>query len=229
MQSGYTKNEFLSIVDERILSVPIEESNEPLIDLKEQSVVLLGPSPEIPDNQDYTKMRNAVYDKLVEAQKKLPHGLRFRLYEGYRSLQLQQKLFDDRYQLLKKKYSHWHHEQIFHETVKLISPVVNLDGTHNVPPHSTGAAVDVYLIDDNEEIVDMGIPVADWMQDVDGSFSKTDSSKISDLAKKNRAVMSTALIKVGFVNYPSEYWHWSYGDRYWAYHVGEKKARYGTV
>jgi D-alanyl-D-alanine dipeptidase len=41
--------------------------------------------------------------------------------------------------------------------------------------------------------------------------------------------MSSALTKVGFVNYPGEYWHWSYGDRYWAYHVGAKEAIYGTV
>ena len=23
--------------------------------------------------------------------------------------------------------------------------------------------------------------------------------------------------KAGFINYPAEWWHWSYGDCYWAY------------
>lgn len=41
--------------------------------------------------------------------------------------------------------------------------------------------------------------------------------------------MSKALETVGFVNYPAEYWHWSYGDRYWAYHVGHEFALYGIV
>ena len=33
----------------------------------------------------------------------------------------------------------------------------------------------------------------------------------------------------GFVNYPTEWWHWSYGDRYWALQSGQRVARYATV
>ena len=33
----------------------------------------------------------------------------------------------------------------------------------------------------------------------------------------------------GFVNYPSEWWHWSYGDRYWAFIAGPSHARYGPT
>jgi len=33
----------------------------------------------------------------------------------------------------------------------------------------------------------------------------------------------------GFVNYPSEWWHWSYGDRYWAFTTGPSHARYGPA
>ena len=51
----------------------------------------------------------------------------------------------------------------------------------------------------------------------------------SVIARQNRDIMSSALTKVGFVNYPGEYWHWSYGDRYWAYHAREKEALYGTI
>jgi D-alanyl-D-alanine dipeptidase len=229
MLSSCAEKELVSIVDPRVLSVPIEESYEPFIDLKEQSVILLGPSPEIPNNQDYTKMRHAVYHKLVEAQKILPHGLKLCLYEGYRSLQLQEKLFNDRYQILKNTNPHWDHQQLFQEAIVLVSPVINIDGTRNIPPHSTGGAVDVYLVDSNNEIVDMGIKAADWMQDIDGSISKTDSPKISDIARQHRSIMSLALEKVGFVNYPGEYWHWSYGDRYWAYHVGHPQALYGSA
>ena len=229
MLSGFSKNELVSLVDQRVLSIPIQEAHEPLIDLREQSIILFGPSPEIPNNQDYTKVRNSIYQKLIEAQKALPSGLKFCLYEGYRSLKLQQKLFDDRYQLLKKENPDWTHEQLFQETIKLVSPVVNLDGTHNIPPHSTGAAIDIYLVDSNKKIVDMGIKVENWKHDIDGSISKADSSNISNIAKQNRDIMSLALKKVDFVNYPEEYWHWSYGDRYWAYLTGEQKALYVTL
>ena len=41
--------------------------------------------------------------------------------------------------------------------------------------------------------------------------------------------MGIALQAVGFVNYPTEYWHWSYGDRYWAYQKGQPAAIYGFI
>jgi D-alanyl-D-alanine dipeptidase len=30
------------------------------------------------------------------------------------------------------------------------------------------------------------------------------------------------------VNYPTEWWHWSYGDRYWALMTGAPAARYDS-
>jgi D-alanyl-D-alanine dipeptidase len=39
----------------------------------------------------------------------------------------------------------------------------------NLPPHTTGGAIDIYLVDQHVEIVDMGIRAADWMQDLDGT------------------------------------------------------------
>jgi D-alanyl-D-alanine dipeptidase len=32
----------------------------------------------------------------------------------------------------------------------------------------------------------------------------------------------------GFVNYPSEWWHWSYGDKYWGFAKG-KKVLYNQI
>lgn len=218
-----------SMVRQNVLSVPIKEINEPMVDLKDQSTILFGPSPEIPNNKDYTKIRKTVYEKLTLAQKLLPSNLKFCIYEGYRSLNLQEKLFNDRYQLLKNICPEWSYEQLFQETIRLISPLTNLDGSHNIPPHSTGGAIDIYLINKNGEAIDMGIHPKDWMKDVDGSLSQTDSSKVSKTAQKNRSIMSNALQSVGFVNYTAEYWHWSYGDRYWAYHSKESFALYNTV
>jgi len=38
-----------------------------------------------------------------------------------------------------------------------------------------------------------------------------------------------ALTGAGFTNYPSEWWHWSFGDRYWAVMQRESHAIYGPV
>jgi zinc D-Ala-D-Ala dipeptidase len=33
----------------------------------------------------------------------------------------------------------------------------------------------------------------------------------------------------GFVCYPSEWWHWSYGDKYWAFLTNNESALYSPV
>jgi hypothetical protein len=55
------------------------------------------------------------------------------------------------------------------------------------------------------------------------------SPSISPEARANRQVLCGVLTKVGLVNYPTERWHWSYGDRYWAYVSGTPAARYGPA
>jgi D-alanyl-D-alanine dipeptidase len=217
------------IADPKILAIPVHENNEPMIDLRRQKEIAYGPSPIVTNNNDYTQIRKTIYDKLKLAQTLLPNGLKFRLYEGYRNLELQQKIFQERYDKLHKANPALTHEQLFIESTKFVSPVINLDGSKNIPPHSTGAAVDVYLIDKNGNTVDMGILLDDTYQDLTGDFCKTDSEVISKTAKKYRQIMGKALESAGFVNYPTEYWHWSYGDRYWAYQTRQKYALYNTV
>jgi D-alanyl-D-alanine dipeptidase len=228
MQSHGQDQPIILIADPKILAIHVIDNHEPMVDLTKQKEIAYGPSPEIRNNTDYTHIRKSVYDKLKQAQALLPKGLRFCLYEAYRSLKLQKMLFENRFKLVKQQHPDWSQEALFNETTKLVSPVLNPDGSHNIPPHSTGGAIDVYLIDAKGHPVDMGIHPKDWMQDHDGSRSLTLSSVIAEEAKQNRDIMSRALSAVGFVNYPTEYWHWSYGDRYWAYHTKQTHAVYNS-
>ncbi|MGM9454287.1 M15 family metallopeptidase [Legionella bozemanae] len=218
----------LLIADPKIVAIPVMDNHEPMVDLVGLQEISYGPSPEIPNNTDYTKMRKTVYEKLKQAQFLLPKGLRFCLYESYRSLTLQKSLFDTRYEKVKNKHPEWSCEQVFTETTRMVSPVINQDGSPNIPPHSTGAAIDVYLINEQREAIEMGIHPKDWMEDLDDSLSLTASEIISEEAKQNRKIMSQALEAVGFVNYRNEYWHWSYGDRYWAYYKQKPYAFYDS-
>lgn len=217
------------ISDPKVLAMPIHDNHDSWVDLRKQKTIVYGPSPEVPNNQDYFYLRKTVYDKLKVAQSKLPKGYHFCLYEGYRSLALQKMIFDKQYANVQQRHPDWPEKDIFLETTKLASPVINPDKTHNIPPHSTGAAIDVYLLDDEGQAIDMGIHPKDWMLDKDGQLSLTDSTMISDAAVKHRKIMSDVLSAAGFVNYPTEYWHWSYGDRYWAYVKHHAHAIYGNT
>lgn len=230
MTTAYTAQDNITLIaDPKVLKIAIKENPEPCIDLRKQSAIKFGPSPEIPNNTDYTFMRQEVYNRLIEAQKLLPPDIKFCIYEAYRSLKLQKALFDERYTYTEKDNPTWSHEQIFLETIKLVSPVINLDGSKNIPPHSTGGAFDIYLINKNGKALDMGIHPADWLSDKTGVLSQTYSSAISDEAKHNRTIMNKALLAVGFANYPTEFWHWSYGDRYWAFMQKRPAAIYGAL
>ncbi|MEV6982635.1 M15 family metallopeptidase [Sphaerisporangium sp. NPDC051017] len=57
----------------------------------------------------------------------------------------------------------------------------------------------------------------------------TASTSISTEAAGRRHVLGEALEAAGLVNYPTEWWHWSYGNRYWAYVTGASAARYGPM
>jgi zinc D-Ala-D-Ala dipeptidase len=97
-----------------------------------------------------------------------------------------------------------------------------------VAPHTTGGAVDLTLMDKNGEPIEMGT-------EVNASPLKSDyatytaAKNISKWAKKNRALLSEVMIEAGFVNYPTEWWHWSYGDKYWALQSGAPAAHYDSI
>jgi D-alanyl-D-alanine dipeptidase len=53
-----------------------------------------------------------------------------------------------------------------------------------------------------------------------------DAPGLGSAARENRAILREALSVVGMVNYPTEWWHGSCGDRYWALSTGAERAIY---
>lgn len=222
------KKKLILISSPAISSIPIIECGVPYIHLKEQNVLFYGPKPMHACSDEYGYLRATVYEKLVYAQRCLPEGLSFLILEGYRSMNVQHKLFENQLKMLQIHYPQWGRKKLFHEALRLVSPITEWDGQPNVPPHSTGGAFDVILVDKNKKSVPMGICPGDTSKDIRGVLFATASKKISPEARYHRDVMGSALGKAGFVNYPTEYWHWSYGDRYHAYHKGLSHAIYDT-
>lgn len=217
------------IADPEILAIPIVECQEEMIDTKNHKKLHYGPPPETPlTAPHYTRMRKSVFEKLCSAQKDLPSGWRFRLYEAYRSIEVQQMLFDQEYELVVKRSSTLSPAELFHETTRLVSPVINLDGSINVPPHNTGAAVDVEILDHTGNVIDMGMEAKDCMF-VDPDLCMTNCTTLNATAQKNRRILFEVMHAHDFINYPTEWWHYSYGDRYWAYHKNQPHAIYGPV
>ncbi|MGH3405479.1 MAG: M15 family metallopeptidase [Streptosporangiaceae bacterium] len=47
--------------------------------------------------------------------------------------------------------------------------------------------------------------------------------------RRHRGLLGDVMDAAGFINYPAEWWHWSYGDRYRAFQAGRATTRYGPL
>ncbi|SEQ03817.1 D-alanyl-D-alanine dipeptidase [Amphritea atlantica] len=213
----------------QVLAVPVHECGEPLVDIKLLGGLQYGPAPECPETQDdYTWVREGIYSRLLHAQSLLPAGIYLRLYEGYRSLIVQKMLFNDELQRVQRRQPGVSVAALFDEATRMVSAVAYPDGTLNIPPHNTGAAVDLFLVDDSGTMLDVGMDIYRWTE-TEPDLCLTHATGISDLAMKNRVLLNDVMTRAGFVNYLQEWWHFSYGDRFWAYLSGHDHAIYGGI
>lgn len=74
----------------------------------------------------------------------------------------------------------------------------------------------------------MGTPINACPED-SGGACYTAAADLDPAARANRKLLGQVLSLVGLVNYPTEWWHWSCGDRYWAMTVSAPAARYGPI
>lgn len=116
-----------------------------------------------------------------------------------------------------------------------VSPTPSTCGA-GPPPSSPGrggatlclaAALDLTLVDADGVELDMGGAV-NGHRTGDEKYCPLDASGLSDEARHNRNLLARAM-GGAIVNYPTEWWHWSYGDRYWALISKTDSAIYGPI
>ncbi|MER5649229.1 M15 family metallopeptidase [Streptosporangium sp. NPDC002524] len=212
--------EIVLLSDPRIAVIPVKECGEPLVDLRTLKVIRVDPR--LADREGaYAHVRLSVADRLVAAQTRLPRELRFLVVEGYRPPGLQHRYFAGSVARLRATHPGWDERRAAVEASKYVSPP-------DVAPHTTGGAVDLTLCTLGGAELPMGTPVNATPPEY-GEDCHTASTAISPQAMENRRVLSTAMAFGGFVNYATEWWHWSYGERYWAFGTEARYARYGPT
>ena len=211
------------ISDAKLVKIPIKDNREKLVNLRlvdQRIIINLRPENKklLNIGSDTCIVRESVAMMLRKAQDKLPLGYRLMIFEGYRSNEVQNKLFKDHYKQLKKDNPYWTKERLNYETGLFVAPF------EIVPPHTTGGAVDLTIVGKNLKELDMGTKIHKF-----DNHSKTDSKLVSRQAQENRKMLIDSMVNAGFVNYPLEWWHWSYGDRYWAATLGKEYSIYDSI
>lgn len=195
--------------DERVRALPVVECGEPLVRLPAD----LSPAGAL--------VRAGLADRLAAADACLPPGIRLRVVEGHRSVERQRAIIGSYAAELRALHPGIGRGELERLTSRFVSPV-------DVAPHVAGAAVDLTLVDACGDELDLGTAIDATPEESDGRCWFAADGIGAD-ARAHRTLLSQVLHGAGLVNYPTEWWHWSHGDRYWALVSGADHAVYGPV
>jgi D-alanyl-D-alanine dipeptidase len=134
------------------------------------------------------KLRREAAESLAAVQRELrPLGLRLKIYDGYRPLSIQWKLWE---------------------------VVPNEDFVANPKKgsrHNRGAAVDLTIIDSAGNELEMPTGYDDFTANASHEFMDLSAASL-----KNRALLKDVMMKHGFLPIKSEWWHYDFNgwDKY---------------
>ncbi|WP_432139501.1 M15 family metallopeptidase [Streptomyces sp. bgisy154] len=212
--------DIILLSDHRVAGTPVADNGEPLADARELPALRVDRRKADADGS-YAHVRADVLRRLLVAQDALPAGVHLLMVEGFRPPELQRRYFDEYAATLRAAHPDTGPDRIRELASAYISPP-------EVAPHVSGGAVDLTLCTgDGTELV-LGTEVNATPEE-SGGRCRTAAPGLDAEARANRAVLARAMTAAGFVNYPTEWWHWSYGDRYWALLTAAPAARYGPA
>ncbi len=214
-----------------IRDIAVEDCGESLVEVSERDFVLEPMYFKWGHNESETmELRSGVIEKLREAQRILRERMgaswKLKIWDGFRTLNTQQLLFDEYYRELEAENPDWTDEEI-KDAVQTFVSFPSHDP--NFPaPHNTGGAVDLTILDADGEELDMGTPFDEFTERAFTAHFAELEEEGSERIHRNRMLLKEIMEEVGFTNYSEEWWHFSYGDQAWALAKNLKKTVYGS-
>lgn len=148
----------------------------------------------------YGELENAYLqpDVLIKLQKAYQYlvakdsSLTFIIYDATRPVSVQQKMWD----IVQNNYP---------EKSKYVS------NPKNGSLHNYGAAVDITVAKKNGEALDMGTPYDFFGEAAEPQLENSllANGTLSELQIQNRKILREVMVKAGFVQLPSEWWHYN--------------------
>ena len=222
--------------------IPIIDNSEPLITIEEY-FQFINPHPYYKLGAPYKNkskiwsLRKSVVDKLINANKLLKNINRnysLIIYDAWRPIEVQTFMFNRALEnelnlkglnISKDKINN--HPDVLKKVERFWAyPDLN---KKYPPPHSTGAAIDLTIIDSSGELIDMGCEIDNMDDKSSPDFYKNSSTKVGVLRNFRRNLLKNVMCSSGFSQHPNEWWHFSYGDQLWAWQNDFKRAIYGRI
>ncbi|WP_051255005.1 M15 family metallopeptidase [Pontibacillus marinus] len=216
----------------------INDNHEALVaiqDLGESSII---------DSPQYRKLglsgalsrslvRQGVGEKLVKAANLLPDEYSLVVWDGWRPYEVQKAIFDDYYSKLEHEHTGLTKDQLYEKTMKFVSPPSVDQG--EPAPHITGGSVDLGILNESGALLDFGTEFDDFTEKSRTRYYEEQLEQGHKLspqeqnALENRRLLYHVMGNSGFSNYFEEWWHFDYGNQWWAVSYQEPLAIYGLT
>ncbi|MBD2111965.1 MULTISPECIES: M15 family metallopeptidase [Cyanophyceae] len=211
-------------------AIPICDRSEPLVPIPRDRFPLVEPhayqSLGAPyGNQSPYSLRAGVLAALTEAQDQLQRqhsGWHIQIFDAFRPLAVQRFMvehtFTEQVQArgwITEALTPAQRDEVMAEVAQFWAMPSNDPATP--PPHSTGAALDVTLIDAAGSVVDMGSPIDEVSPRSHPDHFADRTTPVEQTFHAHRTLLNQAMESAGFRRHPNEWWHFSLGDQLWAW------------
>ncbi len=229
-------------------TVIIKDCGEPLVPIPLDQFVVEQPPPYLKLGADYQGkspyyLRQGVLKSLENAQASLQqeYGWSLKIFFSYRPVSVQRFMVDYTYRqlltsqnLVETELTHQQRQQILEKVYQIWA--VPSENPATPPPHSTGAAIDLTLIDSQGNPLDIGGEIDELSERSQPNYYAQSTLLEHQIYHQQREILYQAMRNAGFHRHPGEWWHFSLGDQMWAYqesqnqpHLSSICARYGRV
>lgn len=227
--------------------VPILECGEPLVAIPSQ-FSLVSPHPYQKLGAPYGDkspfyLRQGVLDRLILAQNALQRshpGWQIQIFDAYRPVAVQQFMVNytflevaEQQGLEPKNLSEQQRQEVLQQVYEFWA-VPNLD-PKMPPPHSTGAAIDVTLVNEKGNAIEMGSAIDELSPRSHPDHFADSSVPAEQQFHQHRQLLYEVMAIGEFKCHWNEWWHFSYGDQIWAWLMNQETssaqfdAQYGRV
>lgn len=210
--------------------IPIEDCGEPLVAIPLNQFAVVTPHPyqalgaPYGDRSPYF-LRKRVLEALRQAQLLLQEqhpSWSIQIFDAYRPVPVQAFMVQHTFQTLLEEQglkaanlNEAKRQALLEEVYRFwASPSLDLA---TPPPHSTGAAVDVTLLDSLGQVVDMGSPIDEVSPRSHPNHYWDNPDSIAQTWHQHRQLLNSVMHQAGFRRHPNEWWHFSFGDQLWAW------------
>lgn len=207
-----------------LIRVPVADAGESLTVVL-PNVIANGYIPPLTDMETIfgpnIVVRKSVCTRLVKAQTFLQQSspsLALYITYGYRSLDVQKNRFLNKLSEISRKRFFQNPSDLYEEVNRCIA-------VPTVAGHPTGGAVDITIKNvTSDRFLDFGSKQYDYSTKNCYVFAPIDK-----VARNNRLLLRKVMLLAGFAPFDGEWWHFSYGDREWAFYYKKSKAIYGQL